>query len=397
MIDFHDEPPDDWLPGPQISREDFLRWRNARRGTTSAERLTNPVWDWLIRTRISAYQANDHFRGPTSFGGQPGWCFRRFGRTVTDLPDGRRIAIAGEHEDHYDPDFYIYNDVVVCHPDDSIEVYGYPASEFPPTDFHTATLRDETLLLIGNLGYPNDRRVGETQVLSLDLKSRRVRRISTTGDRPGWISSHSAESTDDGIVVRGGERCVENGIYENIDDWRLDPESMQWTRLTDRRWPRFEFSRVDGEPIDLWEKRSTSMWRQLARTKQLDDVAAELQRLANPADQSEWTSFPWAVAELQRLSNTADPPTAEEAEVLANLYRPSVPHEVVARDAEADEFRVYRILIDGVCVRFNEDFHTVRLTIEGDLPQEVTNLLVEEMRSKLSRIERVGFNVEQRG
>ena len=43
----------------------------------------------------------------------PVWCFNRFGGTVTKLPDGCFVHIGGEHEDFYDPDFCIYNDVIV--------------------------------------------------------------------------------------------------------------------------------------------------------------------------------------------------------------------------------------------------------------------------------------------
>jgi hypothetical protein len=43
----------------------------------------------------------------------PVFCFRRFGRTETKLPNGRIVYIGGEHEDIYDPDLNIYNDVVV--------------------------------------------------------------------------------------------------------------------------------------------------------------------------------------------------------------------------------------------------------------------------------------------
>ena len=43
----------------------------------------------------------------------PVWCFSRFGTSLTELPDGRFVQIGGEHEDFYDPDFCIYNDVTV--------------------------------------------------------------------------------------------------------------------------------------------------------------------------------------------------------------------------------------------------------------------------------------------
>ena len=78
--------------------------------------MNNPVWEWLVRCRVSAYWANEEFNGPSSFEAGPCWCFRRFGQSKTELPDGRVVLIGGEHEDSYDPDFYIYNDVVVRGP-----------------------------------------------------------------------------------------------------------------------------------------------------------------------------------------------------------------------------------------------------------------------------------------
>ena len=41
----------------------------------------------------------------------PFWSFDRYGMSVTHLEDGRIILIGGEHEDYYDPYFFIYNDV----------------------------------------------------------------------------------------------------------------------------------------------------------------------------------------------------------------------------------------------------------------------------------------------
>ena len=97
----------------------------------------------------------------------PGRCFDRFGQSSNQLPDGRVVCIAGEHEDSYDPDFYIYNDVVIQQPDGRIDIFGYPREVFPPTDFHTATLVGNRIVLIGSLGYPDERRPGETPVTSV--------------------------------------------------------------------------------------------------------------------------------------------------------------------------------------------------------------------------------------
>ena len=60
------------------------------------------------------------------------------GQAHVVLPDDRNVYIAGEHEGHYDPDFYIYNDVVIVD-GDCIRILCYPESVFTLTDFHTAT------------------------------------------------------------------------------------------------------------------------------------------------------------------------------------------------------------------------------------------------------------------
>lgn len=200
------EPEEDWLPPREVSRELFLEWRAAGFADHPAQDLTNPVWLWLIDKNISAYTANAHFKGPDLIltESPAGWCFNRFGRTVTDLPDGRRIIIGGEHEDHYDPDFFIYNDVVVVEKDGSLRILGYPEEHFPPTDFHSATLIGEEIVLIGTLGYPDQRKIGDTQVHIFDPRTLTFRQIETSGEKPGWISKHEAELNEGLIIVRGG-------------------------------------------------------------------------------------------------------------------------------------------------------------------------------------------------
>ena len=91
------------------------------------------------------------------------------GQPSVTLPDGREVYIAGEHEDHYDPDFYIYNDVVVMD-GDQCDILGYATDIFLPTDFHTATLVRDEIILIGNLGYPEDRDPTTTQVFRLNTR-----------------------------------------------------------------------------------------------------------------------------------------------------------------------------------------------------------------------------------
>lgn len=134
----------------------YLAGRSPRFGTGNPSRMDLPFWHHMVRTGETAYAARQQFDPGTDDGG-PVWCFHRFGPTRTRLPDGRVVCVGGEHEDYYDPDFCIYNDVVVAHPDGRIEIFGYPKDVFPPTDFHTATLCDDRVILLGGLGYAGER------------------------------------------------------------------------------------------------------------------------------------------------------------------------------------------------------------------------------------------------
>jgi hypothetical protein len=165
----------------------------------------------------------------------PIWCAQRFGQSLTALPDGRVILIAGEHEDHYDPDFCIYNDVFVHAPDGSIAIFGYPETVFPPTDFHTATLMSEAIVVIGSLGYHGARRPGETPVFRLDLATFRIERLETRGDVPGWIYMHRAEAAGPReIRVRGGTVVTTRDGREtheaNTHTFVLDLDRLTWRR-----------------------------------------------------------------------------------------------------------------------------------------------------------------------
>lgn len=374
MDDFDNEPVENWQPGAAITPELFQTWRAARRGERQGEVMTNPVWEWLVRTRISASTAAHHF-GQTSFGAPPGWCFQRFGQSRTMLPDGRTLFIAGEHEDHYDPSFFIYNDVVITHPDGSLEIRGYPVSEFPPTDFHSATLLGDRLILTGNLGYQGEREAERTQVLSLDVSSLRIQQLETQGESPGWISRHSSELTSDGIIVRGGKIALSH-LRENIDDWLLNPESLRWTRLTDRQWPQFHFERQDGETNRLWEIRSAETWKSIE--------GGELSAAVSESMKS--------TRELLEMLRGPIP----SLEGLDQLYRPPVDHEVIPRDPENfEEHNFYRIKIREVAIRYVEEAHAVKMTVEGSLSESILKAITCDLRDKLAKLEGAAYEVRQ--
>jgi len=123
-----------------------------------------------LKSAYGPYRARDFFKVPMNREDGPIWTFERYGSTRTELPDGRVICVGGEHEDHYDPDFHIYNDVVVFGLGGKIEIYGYPIEVFPPTDFHSATVVGDEIVVIGCLGNVKDRRPGFTPVYSVNTK-----------------------------------------------------------------------------------------------------------------------------------------------------------------------------------------------------------------------------------
>jgi ankyrin repeat protein len=215
------------------SRADFKVARTRRFGRHNPEAMDEPFWQCMVRAGVNGYAATQWFRGPSSFDAGPVWCAQRFGQSITRLPDGRIVQIGGEHEDYYDPDFCIYNDVFVHHPDGSVRILGYREAVFPPTDFHTATLMDGAIYVIGSLGYSGQRRYGHTPVYRLDLSSFGFSQVETGGDAPGWIHGHRAvRLSDHEIRVGGGKLATLAGDKEvhtaNTREFVLDLQRLAW-------------------------------------------------------------------------------------------------------------------------------------------------------------------------
>ena len=201
----------------EATHEDYSLAPTACWGDTNPERMEQPFWQAMIRSGINGY-AGGQIVGANRDNG-PVWCADRFGQSLTLLPDGRAIQIGGEHEDFYDSDFCIYNDVFVHYPDGRIDIFCYPESDFPPTDFHTATRIGDEIYVIGSLGYQGSRRFGETPVYRLNIHTLRIERLKTTGEPPGWISRHRASliGTNE-IRVWGGKVAAESNGKETYED-----------------------------------------------------------------------------------------------------------------------------------------------------------------------------------
>lgn len=374
------------LERPDFSRKLYLEWRSPRYGRSNPERLTNPVWQWLAGNAISAYAANDLFDGPGPFDAGPGWCCDRFGQTVTGLPDGRRVRIGGEHEDHYDPDFFIYNDVIVDSATGDIEVFGYPTDDFPPTDNHSATLIGESIVLIGALGYPQERQTGQTQVLRLDTSSWRIEKIESKGEMPGWISGHSTSLDQDGesITVSGGEVCTDDAdwpVCENFDDWQLSLKDWTWSRLTRRAWQQRNFVCCGENPVSFAMMRVNAMMDGMP-----DMFSSVLEELGDLADEID--------GEMKAMMSPKF-----DREVLDVLYRPPIEHEFIESDPEdedEDSFGSFQIRVDGVLVCYVEEMESITMTVEGDLPAPVIDLLAKDLQEKLKRLTGSAYKILRR-
>jgi ankyrin repeat protein len=217
------------------SREEYLAGRDRRFGRSDPEVMPISFWHEMVRGAVNAYQARRQF-GDTDRLSRPVWCFDRYGMSFTELPAGRFAQIGGEHEDYYDPDFCIYNEVVIHDRSGTFEILGYPEAVFPSTDFHSATLVEGDVYIIGRLGYQGSREFGTTPVYRLNCRTWKIEAVQTTGDNPGWIYEHSAcfdgvrsLIISDGKIARhvdGEEQHVENN-----EQFRLDLREMRWNRL----------------------------------------------------------------------------------------------------------------------------------------------------------------------
>ena len=218
------------------TQQDYAKGRERHFGKNNPELMNFPFWQAMIRCRKTAYTARLAFNDTDDMS-HPVWCYDRFGSTLTSLPDGRVVEIGGEHEDFYDPDFCIYNDVVVYQGNGKFKIFGYPKHVFPPTDFHTATLVDDVIYIIGNLGYKGDRQYGTTPVYRLCCDTFSIEPIKTTGAPPGWISRHQARyQAPSQIIISGGKLDdFRDGKAEYVDYsgvCRLDLTTFTWHHLT---------------------------------------------------------------------------------------------------------------------------------------------------------------------
>lgn len=285
------------------------------------------------------------------------WGMQRMGQSQTVLEDGRTILIGGEYEDYYDPHFCIYNDVIVIHPNGNIDVFGYPLSVFPCTDFHSATLVGDEIWLIGSMGYQAEREFSQTQVYKLNIHSYKISKVETVNSM-GWINSHQAVYRDGQIIVSGG-RIIEQGVmpmYENKDDWALNLKTLIWTNLTNKPWHCFFVSRSDSHFLNLDEYKALAHSFLLNKT----DYEQKYQDLASSIG-----IYPDLV-------------------LYDSLFIPPIAHSL---DDGHLKYNEQAVIIDEVRVRYVDEGQSIQVYIEGDLPEKSIQLIKSNLKHKLEKLE----------
>jgi len=326
-----------------------FKQRARRFGTSNPERIVNAHWEWMVRRGISSWSARNELGLSGGDGPQTDWTFDRMGMSRTRMSDGRLICIGGEHEDWYDPDFCIFNDVIVLQPgadgapadpgSSAVELYGYPAEVFPPTDFQAAVLVGDLIYLIGGLGYSDARVEGRTPVFTLNTRTYEIRQVATEGVPPGWIYKHHAvfEPSTHSIVTRGGNIWVpeRTSEIEHHAVHRLRLDGMRWELLREHeRWVWLSL-RAEGGGFDIEDGRYPT-----ARSFQPKDVPIE--------------SF-----------------LAEERGTW-----------------------VYTISVNGVRVTFKEFIGDVDVLIEGELSPELHKALLDDIIDNLSEETGVKWTID---
>jgi Ankyrin repeats (3 copies) len=205
----------------KVSPEQYKLGKRQRFGLSNPELMSVDFWRSMVGSRWSAREARIMFDESEAFD-EPIWSFDRCGQSLTELPDGRIIEIGGGHEDSYDPDFCIYNDVVVHDGQGNFQIFGYPRAVFPPTDFHTATLVGDYIYIIGGLGYYQCRTYHQTPVYRLDCRSYQIEPV-LIANSPGWIYEHRAQYLESGVImITGGTIEDAKESKKNCLEYRLN-------------------------------------------------------------------------------------------------------------------------------------------------------------------------------
>lgn len=367
----------------------YQAFRHPIFGRKNPTNITNLFYQWVIKHDLDAWSIGkmiiDNYDYDDSFETLPLWCQARMGQSRTVLPDGRIILIGGEYEDYYDPDFCIYNDVIVMHPNGNIDVYNYSKAVFTPTDFHSATLvgigSDAHIIIIGSLGCLEDRQYAHTPVYKLNTQNFKIEQVATRNSM-GWIHDHKAVLKDNQMIITGGQLLIDDiaPLLDNIDTWVLNLNTLVWKNVTQRyqKWQRFYVRRQDGIGLLLWYYKQLDEYLQTDTKnkpqKNVDYIQKQIKEYST---------------DIEKYTNKAP-----NIDIYRQLLIPPLEHKTYVIKELDDSDYDHILYIDEIKVGYKtKEDSCIQVIIEGKLSEDKLELLQQNLRHKLSKVENMACEV----
>lgn len=365
----------------------YRDFKHPQLGHSNPTDVSNPFYQWVIKYKVDAWTIQkviiDNYDYDKRVELLPLWCQARMGQSQTVLPDGRVILIGGEYEDYYHPDFCIYNDVSIINTNGTIETYNYSKTIFTPTDFHTATLvssgDNEYIIIVGSLGYLEDRQYCHTPVYRLNTQNFKIEQVATRNSM-GWIHKHDAMVKDNQIIVTGGQLLINDvaPLLDNVDTWVLNLNTLVWKNSThrDRKWQRFYIKRQDESCLSLW------YYQQLDKHLQTDFENISPKNIVYIREHIQKY-----LADIEAFTNQVP-----DLDSYRQLLIPPLEHETYIDGHIINYDHV--LFIDGIKVGYKTaNDACIQVIIEGKLSEDKLELLQQNLRHKLSKIENMACEV----
>jgi len=74
-----------------------------------------------------------------------------------------------------------------------------------------------------------------------------------------------------------------------------------------------------------------------------------------------------------------------DLDLATKLFCPPIPHEEVPKADE--DYKVFRIKVDGIVIRYVADMYSIQMTAEGDLLEAYVQALASDLVVKMSALE----------
>lgn len=164
------------------------------------------------------------------------------GKSLTNLPDGSTVIIGGVLRGT------VKNTVCVLSPQKQRH-FIYPPHILPPISHHTATVLGNDLWLIGNR---HAGEYGRTPVYRMNLRSYQVVPVASR-NHIGVVYGHKSHVQNGKIVITGRQIVKETpdgmAVYDNLDDWAFNPQTLRFDKLHERVGRIFAAERADGSAL----------------------------------------------------------------------------------------------------------------------------------------------------